>query len=75
MPPDPTKSTQRPQSVDDQIDQNLRLVFDTVAEQPIPTRFLDLLDQLRAQDANAPFSENTSVRPSSSGQEPDNRDE
>ena len=33
-----------------EIDQNLRKVYDDVANEPLPARFADLLDQLRTQD-------------------------
>ncbi|WP_299141267.1 NepR family anti-sigma factor [uncultured Tateyamaria sp.] len=37
-------------SVADEIDKNIKRAFDDVANQALPSRFTDLLDQLRAQD-------------------------
>lgn len=34
----------------DQIDQNLKQAFDSVASEPVPDRFTDLLAQLRAKE-------------------------
>jgi len=38
-------------SVADEIDKNIKRAFDDVANQELPTRFTDLLDQLRAQSS------------------------
>ncbi|WP_157440802.1 NepR family anti-sigma factor [Aestuariivita boseongensis] len=37
--------------LDDEIDQNLKRAFDKVAEEPLPSRFTDLLEQLRNTEA------------------------
>ena len=36
-----------------EIDKNLKRAFDDIAQQDLPSRFTDLLDQLRAQDEKA----------------------
>ncbi|WP_072505434.1 NepR family anti-sigma factor [Phaeobacter porticola] len=36
-------------TVEREIDSNLRRAFDTLASEPIPDRFADLLDQLKAK--------------------------
>jgi len=38
--------------IDEEIDKNLKRAFDDVAGQELPSRFTDLLEQLRSQDAN-----------------------
>ncbi|WP_299695043.1 NepR family anti-sigma factor [uncultured Tateyamaria sp.] len=43
--------------MDAEIDKNLKRAFDDVAGQELPSRFTDLLDQLRAQEAEAPDTE------------------
>ncbi|WP_050927655.1 NepR family anti-sigma factor [Aestuariivita boseongensis] len=35
-----------------EIDRNLKRAFDEVASEPLPERFTNLLEQLRAQDAS-----------------------
>ncbi|WP_242650538.1 NepR family anti-sigma factor [Cognatiyoonia koreensis] len=42
----------RDRSVDEYIDQNLRLVFSNIETAEIPDRFKELLDRLRQQDEN-----------------------
>ena len=37
-----------------EIDKNLKRAYDEVANEEIPTRLTDLLEQLRSQDAVAP---------------------
>lgn len=37
----------RTSSVDHTIDENLKRAFDDVASEPLPSRFTDLLDQLK----------------------------
>lgn len=37
--------------IEQEIDDNLRRAFDEVANQELPSRFTDLLSQLRQQDA------------------------
>ncbi len=39
-------------SVADEIDKNIKRAFDDVANQELPSRFTDLLDQLRAQSSS-----------------------
>ncbi|MEO0390170.1 MAG: NepR family anti-sigma factor [Pseudomonadota bacterium] len=41
----------RPSKIEQEIDQNIKRAFDDIAEQELPSRFTDLLNQLRAQDA------------------------
>lgn len=36
----------------DEIDQNLKRIYRDTLEEAVPDRFLDLLEQLRAQDAS-----------------------
>ena len=43
--PDQTSKTER------EIDQSLKRVYEDVANQELPSRFTDLLEQLRAKDA------------------------
>ncbi|SFR08665.1 NepR family anti-sigma factor [Poseidonocella sedimentorum] len=38
-------------NLDEQIEENLRKVYQKTLEEDIPDRFLDLLDQLKQQDA------------------------
>ncbi|WP_299629312.1 NepR family anti-sigma factor [uncultured Tateyamaria sp.] len=45
--PDRTSRTEQ------EIDQNLKRVYEDVANQELPSRFTDLLEQLRAKDAAA----------------------
>ncbi|ATG36587.1 MULTISPECIES: NepR family anti-sigma factor [Phaeobacter] len=46
------KSTEkRSDAVEREIDSNLKKAFDTLASEPIPDRFADLLDQLKAKGA------------------------
>nr|WP_306113387.1 MULTISPECIES: NepR family anti-sigma factor [unclassified Roseovarius] len=44
-----TKKRRNPQ-VDQQIDENLRRVYSEAANEPVPDRFTQLLDQLRQQE-------------------------
>lgn len=49
------KTEQRDKEVERQIDDNLKRAFNQVAEEPIPDRLMDLLNQLRKtgdQDPN-----------------------
>ncbi|WP_415922101.1 NepR family anti-sigma factor [Tateyamaria sp. SN6-1] len=39
-------------SVVEEIDKNLKRAFDDMANQALPSRFTDLLDQLREQDGS-----------------------
>ncbi|UWR87667.1 NepR family anti-sigma factor [Phaeobacter inhibens] len=39
----------RSDAVEREIDSNLKKVFDTLASEPIPDRFANLLDQLKAK--------------------------
>ncbi|WP_299616273.1 NepR family anti-sigma factor [uncultured Tateyamaria sp.] len=45
-----------------EIDQNLKRAYEDVANQELPTRFTDLLDQLRSQDATTKGKDNTDER-------------
>lgn len=40
--------------IEQEIDENLKRAFDEVANQDLPSRFTDLLSQLRNQDAKHP---------------------
>lgn len=42
--------TGRNDKVDQQIDDNLRRVYSEASEEPVPERFTQLLDQLRAKE-------------------------
>jgi hypothetical protein len=41
----------RTSSVDTTIDENLKRAFDDVASEPLPSRFTDLLEQLKTEGA------------------------
>ncbi|MEY8882151.1 NepR family anti-sigma factor [Donghicola sp. XS_ASV15] len=43
--------------LDEQIDENLRRVYQTAASEPVPDRFTQLLDQLRKAEGDKPNSE------------------
>ena len=43
--------------LDEQIDDNLRRVYQTAASEPVPDRFTQLLDQLRKAEAEKPNNE------------------
>ncbi len=43
--------------LDEQIDENLRRVYQTAASEPVPDRFTQLLDQLRKAEGDKPSSE------------------
>ena len=45
--------------IEQQIDQNLKRAFDEVANQDLPSRFTDLLSQLRARDAQSASGEDS----------------
>ncbi|MBM7069926.1 hypothetical protein IU397_20350 [Actibacterium sp. 188UL27-1] len=45
-----SKIAKEQSEVDRQIDDNLKLVFDQLASAPVPDRFSDLLNKLRAAD-------------------------
>ena len=49
MPPSRMTST-----VDQQIDENLRRAYDDVLNEEVPTRFLDLIEQLKADGPQKP---------------------
>ncbi|MEL6563861.1 MAG: NepR family anti-sigma factor [Pseudomonadota bacterium] len=49
----------KPSRIDQEIERNLRRAFDDVAEQELPSRFTDLLQQLRAQETQVRASEET----------------
>jgi hypothetical protein len=49
----PDKDPSDRSQVRDQIDENLRRVFDAAQSEPLPDRFLSLLDKLRAQEKGA----------------------
>ena len=52
---DQNKKNRRTESeVDRHIDENLKKVFDDMANQPVPDRFTKLLDQLRTGSSNKP---------------------
>lgn len=38
--------------MDQQIDENLRRVYDDVLNEAVPTRFIDLIEQLKTADTN-----------------------
>ena len=40
----------RPQSLQDQIDQNLRRIYENIVEEPLPDRFFELINELEALD-------------------------
>ncbi|MGO4851739.1 NepR family anti-sigma factor [Phaeovulum sp. W22_SRMD_FR3] len=40
-------------AIEQQIDENLRLVYQEQAKEEVPAKFLDLLQQLRAQEPKA----------------------
>lgn len=44
--------------MDQQIDENLRRVYSEAAEEPVPDRFTQLLDQLRQQETAKKSGEN-----------------
>lgn len=44
---DQRKTERRSATVDREIDDNLKRAFDAIAEEPIPDRLTNLLDQLR----------------------------
>ncbi|WP_299658355.1 NepR family anti-sigma factor [uncultured Tateyamaria sp.] len=48
--------------VEREIDQNLKRAYEDVANQELPTRFTDLLDQLRSQDATTKGKDKTDER-------------
>lgn len=52
-----TKKRRNPK-VDQQIDENLRRVYSEAAEEPVPDRFTQLLDQLRQQETAKKSGEN-----------------
>jgi hypothetical protein len=39
-------------SLEEQIEENLRKVYQKTLEEQVPDRFMDLLEKLRQQDAN-----------------------
>lgn len=43
--------------MDKQIDENLRRVYSETASEPVPDRFMQLIDQLREQEKPAPDTE------------------
>jgi len=45
-------SADKKSSLEEQIDDNLKKVFQQEVEKEIPSRFLDLLSQLKEQDAS-----------------------
>ncbi len=47
-------SQRKTPTVDDQIDENLKRVYQDVLTEAVPDRFLDLLAQLRATEAPPP---------------------
>lgn len=51
-----------PSKVEEEIDKNLKRAFDDIAQQELPSRFTDLLDQLRAQDSTPNGQEGDSDR-------------
>lgn len=52
----PAHENRRPdrREIEQQIDKNLKRAFDEVAREPVPDRFMDLLQQLRESDATPP---------------------
>ena len=56
-----TKKRRNPK-VDQQIDENLRRVYSEAAEEPVPDRFTQLLDQLRQQETAKKSGENESSK-------------
>jgi len=46
-------STRRPPQLDQQIDENLRRVYLDAANEPLPGRFTQLIEQLREQEKQA----------------------
>ncbi|WP_224816400.1 NepR family anti-sigma factor [Hasllibacter sp. MH4015] len=44
------KSSEMNSSLDKQIDENLRRVFDETAQEALPDRFMDLIAQLKEND-------------------------
>lgn len=47
-------NTRRTPRLQQQIDDNLRRVYSDTVDEPLPDRFTQLLDQLRAQDSAEP---------------------
>lgn len=43
--------SRRRKSVDDEIDRSLKQAFDTLANEPLPDRFTNLIDRLKAREA------------------------
>lgn len=43
--------------LDEQIDENLRRVYQTAASEPVPDRFTQLLEQLRQAEGEKPNNE------------------
>ncbi|MCI5041336.1 MULTISPECIES: NepR family anti-sigma factor [Donghicola] len=43
--------------LDEQIDENLRRVYQTAASEPVPDRFTQLLEQLRQSEGEKPNNE------------------
>lgn len=46
-------NTRRNPGLKQQIDENLRRIYREAAEEPVPDRFTQLLEQLRQQDQNS----------------------
>ena len=56
-----------PKAVDEAIDRNLKQAFDALAQEPVPDRLLQLLDRLRADEAEGADAEAPAVRDGSDG--------
>ncbi|MEO9779961.1 MAG: NepR family anti-sigma factor [Sedimentitalea sp.] len=52
------KKKRKNPAVDHQIDENLRRVYSEAAEEPVPDRFTQLLEQLRQQEQSKQSSGN-----------------
>ncbi|MEP3331092.1 NepR family anti-sigma factor [Sedimentitalea sp.] len=52
------KKKRKNSAVDHQIDENLRRVYSEAAEEPVPDRFTQLLEQLRQQEQSKQSSGN-----------------
>ncbi len=46
----PKREDRRKKAIEQQIDENLRRVYEQVTEAEIPDRFLDLLEKLKRQE-------------------------
>lgn len=46
----PRREDRRKKAIEQQIDENLRRVYEQVTEAKIPDRFLDLLEKLKRQE-------------------------